>query len=566
MKTTGEGEVHTTVKGHMDLNVLRSRSSSPLLDYLRGGADWDAAITVEKKSAQILINSNLRGISSSLPQPFLKLADEAMPLRLEKNSVSDDQDTLSIRLGKLLNAQLVRYEEKGLMAIKHGSINLGDPDKRQHPLLMQSVKKGKEGIRLLGSLPVFSIQGWDGLTGNADQTVPMLPINYVNLDIDKLVGYGLDINSLHIDAAERGEGMVAKLSSASSKGEVEWQPHGYKGSGKLSVRLSSIQLGKAQESLQSDRLVKRASQSRVGNLRPGSFPAFEFAIEDFKVEGQHIGRIELVGHPEGNNWRMRRLRITNPDGSLMGDGVWSVAPVIASSDVIPDFVGTALGGIGSDGTQCKVNLQLQISDAGKILERSGYPGTVEKGSGKLMADLKWSGAPNKFNYTSLNGTLKLDTGKGRFLKMNPGAGKLLSVLSLQDLPKHVALGFTDVFSEGFQFDNISGNAAIRNGVLDTDDFKIYGSSAKATIKGYVDFIKETQDLRVKVLPTLGSSVSLIGAFAISPVVGIGSLIVNKVLGDPLDKLVSFEYNVSGTWSEPNVIKVGSKQSQQKTNK
>jgi len=58
------------------------------------------------------------------------------------------------------------------------------------------------------------------------------------------------------------------------------------------------------------------------------------------------------------------------------------------------------------------------------------------------------------------------------------------------------------------------------------------------------------------LPTLGDSVSLIGAFAISPVVGIGSLIVNKVLGNPLDKLASFEYNVTGSWRDPSVVKVG----------
>jgi len=54
---------------------------------------------------------------------------------------------------------------------------------------------------------------------------------------------------------------------------------------------------------------------------------------------------------------------------------------------------------------------------------------------------------------------------------------------------------------------------------------------------------------------LGDTVSLIGAFVISPAVGIGSLIVNKVLGDPLDKMASFEYNVSGKWSDPNVVKV-----------
>jgi uncharacterized protein YhdP len=140
--------------------------------------------------------------------------------------------------------------------------------------------------------------------------------------------------------------------------------------------------------------------------------------------------------------------------------------------------------------------------------------------------------------------------------MDSGAGKLLSVLSLQDLPKHIVLGFTDVFSEGFQFDNINGNATIKDGVIETQDFHLDGSSAKVTMKGNVDLNNETQNLRVRVLPTLGSSVSLIGAFAISPAVGIGSLIINKVLGNPLDKLVSFEYNVSGTWSDPNVVKVG----------
>jgi len=564
MKTIDGGAVHTAVRGHFDLDVLRSMNASPLLDYLSGGADWDADITVAKKSTRILVQSDLKGVSSSLPQPFAKPIDEAMPLKLEENREGENQDIIAVHLGKLLNAKLFRNKENNEMVIKHGSINLGDPDKSQLARLKKSASKRNRGIHLLGSLPVISIQGWEGLTGSSDQALPVLPINYVSLDIDKLVGYGLDVDSLNINAVEKGEGMVAKLSSKNSKGEIEWQPYGYENAGKLSVRISSIQLGRAQESQQSDEIVKRAAQKKVGKLRPGSFPAFEFAIEDLKVKDQHIGRIELVGHPDGDDWRMRRLRITNPDGSLMGDGVWSVAPVVNDSDVIPDFVGYGAGGVGSDGTQCQVNLQLQISDAGKVLERSGYPNTVNKGSGKLMAELKWSGAPNKFNYASLNGTLNLDTGKGRFLKMNPGAGKLLSVLSLQDLPRHVALGFTDVFSEGFQFDNINGNAAISNGVIDTDDFKIYGSSAKATIKGYVDLNKETQDLKVKILPTLGSSVSLIGAFAISPVVGIGSLIVNKVLGDPLDKLASFEYNVSGSWNEPSVIKVGRNQPQQET--
>jgi uncharacterized protein YhdP len=63
-------------------------------------------------------------------------------------------------------------------------------------------------------------------------------------------------------------------------------------------------------------------------------------------------------------------------------------------------------------------------------------------------------------------------------------------------------------------------------------------------------------MHVVILPTLGSSVSMLSAFAAGPVVGLGALIVSKVLGNPLDKLMSFEYNVSGTWADPNVVKVG----------
>ena len=276
-------------------------------------------------------------------------------------------------------------------------------------------------------------------------------------------------------------------------------------------------------------------------LHPSNLPALDISIENLQLKGKQIGRFELVGHPDGKDWRLRRLNITNPDGSLVGDGVWS------------DAAGQL---------QTQVNLVLDISDAGKILGRSGYPNTVKGGSGRLVANLSWAGTPDEFSYATLNGTLKLDTGKGRFLKMDPGAGKLLSVLSLQDLPKHIALGFTDVFSEGFQFDNINGNATIKDGVIETQDFHIDGSSAKVTMKGSVDLNNETQNLRVRILPTLGDSVSLIGAFAISPAVGIGSLIVNKVLGNPLDKLVSFEYNVSGTWSDPNVVKVGEGQAKE----
>jgi uncharacterized protein YhdP len=231
------------------------------------------------------------------------------------------------------------------------------------------------------------------------------------------------------------------------------------------------------------------------------------------------------------------LNITNPDGNLSGDGVWSSVP---------------------GGTETQVNLKLAINDAGNTLARSGYPDTVKGGKGTLAANLKWAGSPDQFKYSTLNGSLKLDTGKGQFLKMEPGAGKLLSILSMQALPMHITtLDFSDVFSKGFQFDNIIGEATIKNGVMDTQEFHVYGSAAKVAMKGSVDLNNETQNLNVKVFPAIGDSVAMLAVFAINPAAGIAGLIADKLLGSPLDKLVSFEYNVGGTWSNPNVVKIGS---------
>ena len=563
VQTAAGGAVHATVKGYSNLDVLRKGESHPVLNYLQGGAAWDADISVVKKFAHVVVNSSLLGISSSLPQPFNKRAGEAMPLRVEKKNVTDGQDVISVQLGKLLGARLARRDENGAMVIKRGTIRFGGqgrgadtqamlpraganpatgkPDGGLPDLDLPGAAypegaripavslRGKDGIRLVGSLPVLSVQGWEGLATAAGGAGSDVPITAANLFVEKLTGYGQVVNGLRLDAAERGDGMAVQLSSNALNGEVVWQPHAFDANGKLSAHLRNLQL------IGDEQPAQPSLTDQSGSPRSNNLPALEIAIENLQIKGKQIGRFELVGHPDGQDWRLRRLLITNPDGSLVGDGIWRS---------------------GQGNTQTQVNLILDISNAGKILARSGYPNTVKNGSGKLVANVEWTGSPDEFNYATLTGALKLDTSKGQFLKMEPGIGKLLSILSLQALPKRITLDFTDVFSDGFQFDNINGNATIRHGVMDTQDLHIDGSSAKVTMKGSVDLNHETQNLRVRILPTLGDSVSLLGAFAAGPVVGIGSFIINKVLGNPLDKLMSYEYNVGGTWSDPTVVKVG----------
>ncbi|MDX8386188.1 MAG: YhdP family protein [Gallionella sp.] len=516
VQTIGSDTVHATIQGRSNISVLRKRQKHPLLSYLNGKTTWDADIRVVNNKPKVVIRSNLLGIKSTLPAPFSKTSNEKMTLHLEKTSTEHGQDLIVAKIGSLVNVRLARAQEGKKMTIKRGIVSFGSQ------AIPENISE-HDGVWFTGSLPEFSLLEWGGVLDGVSNTEGGLPIAGGNLKIGKVSGFGVDIDDLNVEAEKRGEGLGVQLTSNNLNGEVDWQPYD---EGKLSVKLKNFSWGGI------GAMADEAGESTP--MSPGSLPSLQVSIENMVMKGQSIGRVDLVGHPEGQDWKLRRLNLTNSDGSLSGNGIWK-------SD--------------KGKMQTELNLQLSLVDAGKTLARSGYPDTVKGGSGKLSANLSWAGPPSKYSNENLNGTLTLDAGKGRFLQMEPGAGKLLSILSLQALPKRISLDFTDVFSAGFQFDSIKGTANINQGVIDTRGFSINGSSAKVILNGSVDLKNETQNIRAKVLPTLGDTVSLIGAFVISPVVGLGTLIVNEVLGNPLDNLVSFEYNIDGTWSDPNVTKI-----------
>lgn len=527
VQTTQGGPVRASLQGRINLDALRKTQTNPLLSRLHGETAWDVNISMVKKIANLTLNTNLQGISSSLPAPFTKSANEIWPLHIERKNIAAGQFMISAQLAKLLSARLVSNEIKGVSAIRQGVINFGEQNDNKFDSKSGPSTELRTGIWLTGRLPALSLQGWDNLSSGSGQS---LPIAGANLHIDKLTGFGLILADLQISAGKRGDSIAAQISGAPLNGEVIWQPQSDNGVGKLTAHLRNLYLASDEPATPSP-AVKPTVKSAV--TQPQQLPAMDISIEDLLFKNKNIGHFELTGSPDGQDWRLRRLHIINPDGTVTGDGLWR-------------------------STQTQVNLLVDVFNAGKILARSGYPDTVRNGKGKLVANLSWDGQPDEFNYATLDGTLKLDTGKGQFLKMDPGFGKLLGILSLQALPKRIALDFTDVFSAGFEFDNINGNATIKHGLMQTDDLHIDGSSAKVTMKGSVNLNDETQNLHIVVLPTFASSITTLGAFAAGPVVGLGAFIVSKVLGNPLDKLTSFEYNVSGTWANPNVVKVGEK--------
>src|SRR5205085_722139 len=133
----------------------------------------------------------------------------------------------------------------------------------------------------------------------------------------------------------------------------------------------------------------------------------------------------------------------------------------------------------------------------------------------------------------------------------PGVAKLLGILSLQSW---ATLDIRSTFEKGFTFDSASSTATLAKGVLTTDDFRMRGPAAQVSMKGTVDLVRETQDLYLRVVPSLGDAAS-IGAILVNPIWGIPILVLQRILKDPLGQILGLEYHATGSWDKPQIERV-----------
>ncbi len=274
-----------------------------------------------------------------------------------------------------------------------------------------------------------------------------------------------------------------------------------------------------------------------------------------------MGRLTLSatngGTAEQPVWRLDRLVVVNPAARLEARGAWSFAGAPRARPGAPTAaLGAGPPGAappGGDGRSTRLDFELEVRDAGELLERMGLRETVHGAAGTLSGDVRWRGSPIGIDFPSLEGEMRVALGKGEFLKVDPGAAKLISVLNMQSLPKRLAGDFRDLFGEGFAFDSIGGRVRIDDGVARTADLRMRGLQAQVTIRGEADLQRETQRLNVEVVPELNAGLASIAVGAmVNPLIGLGSFAAQYVLRKPLQEVLAYDVDVTGSWSDPAV--------------
>ncbi len=524
---TVNGRLQIDGQGSVNLALLRQEyPKQVLLSRFSGSTDWKAVVNAQPGGMAWVMDSSLKGAIVDLPAPVGKVAADSVALRVERRLGDPGRDILTASYGPLAKFTLERKLAPAGATVERALLALGS----------YGAEPDRPGFWIRGDIEALDVDAWLVLKEQLDAGVSRddMPLAGIDISIGALSVFGRAFKTLRIGANRQGGEWQIDLQGRELMGTARWQAAAPgRPNGQLVARLQRMVAPTAVASGIAGGPVAKIDAPPSAN----PWPALDIVADSFTVKNHELGKLEAVAHPHDADWQIENLKMSAEDGTLTATGWWRNT---------------------RSTQQTQLDVDLDVHDAGKYLARFGLPGAIRGAPTQLHGQLAWAGSPQDFNYPTLNGMFNLQTGRGQFSKLDPGIGKLLGILSLQAFKRRLEGDYQDLFGEGFAFDEITGNVNIKDGVMRTDDLKIVGPSARVTLTGEADIARETQNLAVRVQPTLSGSVS-VGAAAlmlanpiIGAAIGAGSLLAQKILQDPIEQIFSQRYVITGSWSDPQV--------------
>jgi uncharacterized protein (TIGR02099 family) len=525
---------------------------APLSAHWSGQAPYRVSLGMLGGQLQWVLTSPLTGLSIDLPAPFKKAASPSGPhplLRVELTGLGGaagaQRERVDVQWGRLLQARLVRQAQGGTWLA--GAVGVGTAEPPPLPRSGTDVRVVAEHLDLdewralvwppspVGASP----QGASLADGGALAAPLSVDLRAASA---MFMGRRLDTVSAQAQALRDAAGGAAwrvDLQATQLAGRVEWRPAdpgARERQARVLARLSRLSIPPAAQDAAED----AGLDERI------EWPALDVVVEDFELRGRRLGRLEVAAEVErpdragpmrsgSGDWKLTRFALSNADAALNASGTWA-----GSGDIAGKVRRTAM------------DFELDLKDSGALLKRLGLEQALRAGAGRITGQVSWRGSPLSPDVRSMQGQLRLDLRSGQFLKADPGAARLLGVLSLQSLPRRLLLDFRDVFQEGFPFDAITGDVTVSGGVASTNNLSMRGIQAAVLMEGSADLNRETQDLRVLLVPEINAGTASLAYATINPALGLGTFLAQLFLRRPLMAANTREFSITGPWVDPKV--------------
>lgn len=554
-----EGKISVAFKaqGSISAEALRQAKDLGVVTRLAqnasGSASYQASVLFRRGLPEITVTSSLQGMALTLPAPLAKAAEAALPLRFENALLPASmaagqtlQDQLTLGIGRVAAISYLRDVSGANARVIRGRIGVGLDSN-------EAVPAPEAGVGASIRLAAVDLDAWEKILseatgGSAPHTAPTAAASaamgylptVMAIQAGQLRVQGRSLNHVVVGGTRDGLNWRANIDAAELNGYLEYRQPGGNGAGRVFARLARLSLAAS-----SAREVEAMLEEQ-----PASIPALDIVVDDMELRGRKLGRVEVdavnrSGAAEGGvrEWHLNKFNITLPEALLTATGDWLAVNV----------AGPRLA--HAEQRRSVMNFRLDIADSGELLKRFGMDGVLRRGKGRMEGQIAWTGSPLSLDIPTLSGQFNVNVEAGQFIKADPGIAKLLGVLSLQSLPRRLTLDFRDVFSQGFAFDFVRGDVTIKQGLARTNNLQMSGVNAAVLMEGSADISRETQNLKVIVVPEINAGTASLIATVINPAIGLGSFLAQMFLRRPLIEAATQEFHIDGTWSDPKITKI-----------
>lgn len=516
---------YTSIPGRVAEASLRGRFAADALlqpypslhwiqPWIEGESDWSLQLNVPETPAaaeappplqQLRVRSDLVGTALAFPAPLRKAREGALGLDLTVD-LPLARGGIDLRLGELMRLR-GRLPDDAPFA---GVAEFGDAPEEALP---------ETGLIAVGQVPVLDAAGWAGfaLSGPGG-------------------GSGLlraDLHAGELDVLDRS---FAETRLTFARGVGGTFALGFSGQPlQGEVRIPATELSTRGITARFERLHWPARAPVAASARssadPAAVPPLHLAIEDFRFGEAQLGTARLETYPTPEGMHVEQLDTTSAALALRARGDW-----------------TRIEGR----ERSNFHLAFDAADLGAMLGALGFSKLIEGGQTRAELQATWPGAPSAFALQSVDGTLSATVGKGRVLEVEPGAGRIFGLLSLTEIPRRLALDFSDFFKSGLAFNEITGSFTLDGGNAYTQDLRIDGPAAEIRVRGRTGLKARDYDQTMEVLPRAGSVLPALGAIAAGPAGAALGAVAQAVLQQPIKQMARTLYRVQGSWTEPDI--------------
>jgi len=532
-----------------------------LAPYMEGRSRWTIGVDVAKAapgaqeaSSALHLRSDLVGTTLKLPAPLDKTEGVALPTTVSTRLPVEGSD-INVAFGQLLAVKARSQNGRTGVRVQLGSSQIAEaaPD---YGLIATGRTRTLDALDWISvarstAAPATPVRP----TNPGPIALPVtpaedrLPLQRVDLQADHLRLLGSDFPQTRLQVLPGERALQVQLDGPSLAGElrvpddeqeaiegelarVHWKSAAQDGP---SAEASPAPADSATAVAQQAQDPGRQAQAQEDTVDPANVPSLELDIADLRFGSAQLGQAHLRTQRQPDGMVIRQLQLRAPSQRIDIDGDWKRV---------------------AGGQRTQLRSRIDSNDYGKLLAGFGATGVLSGGQGTLEIDAAWPGSPADFALANLDGTLKVDTRNGQLVQLDPGAGRVLSLFSLTQLPRRILFDFRDLFSKGLAFNELRGNVAFGQGKASSEDMAINGPAANIQIRGTTDLKAQQFDQTIQVLPKSGNLLTVVGAVAGGPVGAAVGAAANAVLGKPLGEIGAKNYRVTGPWKDPQVEELG----------